>query len=310
MKSTGDGARGRPREVHGRLLEQAVALAEVARPARGDDVLPDRVAASRAWHDVVERQPRRAVAAVDAAPAVTGEQRPPRDAPLDRPRHADVRDEPDHVGPHVRVRRRPERLVETLDDLRLPLPHEYVGATCRAHVERLVARVQDENVVHERERSSGISPQDATTCAAQRPSDSYSGFGAQPRPEAMRFDMLKRPVTSATSITSSSLQPAASQRVHVRLGHLARSERELARVVERRPSIARLERRRRVVGRDRVGEPRILGQLPQRGAMGRDAVRTVVRDGDDHGDHLALRLRQAGVALHRLVVPGVPGEQA
>ena len=41
----------------------------------------------------------------------------------------------------------------------------------------------------------------------QRPSDSYSGFGLHPSPEARRFEKLKIAVTSAMSMTSSSLQP-------------------------------------------------------------------------------------------------------
>ncbi len=43
-------------------------------PTSFRDVLPDRVATSRPWHDVVERQARRAVAAVGTAPAVPGEE--------------------------------------------------------------------------------------------------------------------------------------------------------------------------------------------------------------------------------------------
>ena len=97
MKSTGDGGARLALEVHRGLLEQAVALSEVARSAGRHDVLPDRVAAARARHDVVERQPGRPVAAVDAAPAVAGEERPSRDAPLDRARDAHVRHEADHV---------------------------------------------------------------------------------------------------------------------------------------------------------------------------------------------------------------------
>ena len=53
--------------------------------------------------DVVERQPARGRAAVDAAPAVTGEERAARDLALDRARHPDVLDEPDHVRPDVGV---------------------------------------------------------------------------------------------------------------------------------------------------------------------------------------------------------------
>src|SRR4029079_10065226 len=89
---------GRPRRVlqlHADLLERAVALPEVAGRAGGDDVLPDRLAALRARDDVVEGEPSARGAAVDAAPAVAGEEGAARDLPLDRPRHADVVDQPD-----------------------------------------------------------------------------------------------------------------------------------------------------------------------------------------------------------------------
>src|SRR5437588_10952674 len=55
-----------------RLLQRAVSLPKVARRARGDDVLPDGVAAPAPWDDVVEREPPSRRAAVDAAPAVAG----------------------------------------------------------------------------------------------------------------------------------------------------------------------------------------------------------------------------------------------
>src|SRR5262245_49733140 len=93
------GSRG-PRlspQVQAGVLERPVALAQVARRAGGDDVLPDRLASLRARHDVVEGQPAAGAAAVDAAPAVAREEGAPRDLALDRPRHTDVLDEPDHV---------------------------------------------------------------------------------------------------------------------------------------------------------------------------------------------------------------------
>ena len=68
------GARG-TLQMKARLLEQAVALLQVARRTRCDDVLPDGVAALRARDDVVEREPAARRAAVDAAPAIAGEQR-------------------------------------------------------------------------------------------------------------------------------------------------------------------------------------------------------------------------------------------
>src|SRR4051812_1867839 len=86
-------------ELHPRLLERTVALPVIARRTRGDDVLPHRLTAAAARHDVVERQPPVPVAAVDAAPAVPGEQRPARDLPLHGTRHANVGHEPDHVRP-------------------------------------------------------------------------------------------------------------------------------------------------------------------------------------------------------------------
>ena len=57
MKRTGAGARGCRFKWSPDLLEQAVSLAQVARCAGGDDVLPDRLTAPRARHDMVEREP-------------------------------------------------------------------------------------------------------------------------------------------------------------------------------------------------------------------------------------------------------------
>src|SRR5262249_16443611 len=73
-------------EPEAALLERPVPLAQVARRARGDDVLPDGVPAARAWHHVVERQASTGRPAVDTPPAVTGEERAPGDLPLHRAR--------------------------------------------------------------------------------------------------------------------------------------------------------------------------------------------------------------------------------
>ena len=56
MKSAGVGGRGGFGQHHRHLLGQPVALAEIARRARCDDVLPDGVAAAAPRHHVVERQ--------------------------------------------------------------------------------------------------------------------------------------------------------------------------------------------------------------------------------------------------------------
>src|SRR5207247_10531399 len=67
---------------------------------------------------------------------------------LDHAPDADVVDEPDHVCPLERVRGRAKWSVELLDHLCLALEHQYVGAAQRAHVERLVTRIEDEYMLH------------------------------------------------------------------------------------------------------------------------------------------------------------------
>jgi hypothetical protein len=41
-----------------------------------------------------------------------------------------------------------KRLVQLLDHLGFPFEDEHVGTPDRGHVQRLIARVQDENVLH------------------------------------------------------------------------------------------------------------------------------------------------------------------
>ena len=137
----------RPRrlhELHRDLLEEAVALLEVAGRARGDDVLPDGIAPAAARDDVVEREPPVRRAAVDATPAVAREEGASRDLPLHGAGHAHVLHEPDHVRPLEGVAGRTERLVELLEHLGLALEHEHVCTTHGCDVQWLVARVQDE----------------------------------------------------------------------------------------------------------------------------------------------------------------------
>ena len=99
MKSTGAGGRGRRR----RCRPESSSSRSPLRRLHGAHAVTtfsqiDSPPFERG-HDVVESQPAGGGAAVDAAPAVTGEQRAPGDLPLDRARHADVLDEPDHVRP-------------------------------------------------------------------------------------------------------------------------------------------------------------------------------------------------------------------
>jgi hypothetical protein len=97
---------------------------------------------------MVEGQPAARGAAVDAAPAVTRKERAARDLPLHDAWHADIAEEPDHVRPRKPLRGRAEWSVELLDHLRLPLVDKHVRASERAHIERLEAGVQDQNLLH------------------------------------------------------------------------------------------------------------------------------------------------------------------
>src|SRR3954453_13923834 len=82
--------------VHFDLVREPVALAAVARSARGDDVVPARSAALRARDHVIDREAR-AGPAVLALPAVPGEDGAARDLALVRvTRDPYVGDEPDH----------------------------------------------------------------------------------------------------------------------------------------------------------------------------------------------------------------------
>ena len=151
------------------LLQQPVALAQVARRAGGDDVLPRRVAAARARDDVVERQPAAGRAAVDAAPAVTGKQGAAGDLPLHHPGHAHVVHEPDDVGPSIGVARGAEWSVQLLDDFSLPLVDEHVRAAQRAHIERLVTRIENENLLHRGRRVPAKEAIEVVSKSCQRP---------------------------------------------------------------------------------------------------------------------------------------------
>src|SRR5262249_61140754 len=84
------------------------------------------------------------------APLARALRRRPGDLPLDRPRDSDVVDEPDHVRPDEGRSRGAKWLVELLDDLCLPLVEQHMSAPHGAYIERLVAGVQDQNLLHAR----------------------------------------------------------------------------------------------------------------------------------------------------------------
>src|SRR5207248_1182911 len=79
---------------------------------------------------------------------VAGEEGPAGDLPLDRAGHTDVVDQPDHMGPDEAARGRAQRLIEVLDHLGLALVQEHVGTPNRAHVQRLVTGIQNQNLLH------------------------------------------------------------------------------------------------------------------------------------------------------------------
>ena len=147
MKSTGEGARGGSRRCMCVSSSEPVALAKVARRAGRDDVLPHRVAPPRARHDVVEREPSALSPQYDAAPAVAGEERPARDAALHGARHADVRR---RAGSRAAGCRCSSPCAAARRAVPPPRPCPSRRARARdvsAHVERLIARVQDEHML-------------------------------------------------------------------------------------------------------------------------------------------------------------------
>jgi hypothetical protein len=83
-----------------------------------------------------------------AAPAVSGEERAAGDPPLHHARDPDVVHEADDVWPLIRVSGRAEWSIQLFDHLGLALEDEHVRAAQRAHVERLVTRVENENLLH------------------------------------------------------------------------------------------------------------------------------------------------------------------
>ena len=130
------GARG----VHVHLVRQPVPLAEVARRTGRDDVLPGGVAALRARDHVVERQPavavpQRRTASCHARRARDGRSSAAPCAVRGRNGRAD------DVG-HWNVPVASE-VVDRAPRDGLPLEDEHVGAAERAHVERLVTRIED-----------------------------------------------------------------------------------------------------------------------------------------------------------------------
>ncbi len=138
--------------VHADLGGQPVALAQVARRAGGDDVVPRRAAAARARDHVVHGEVR-AGAAVLAVVAVAGEHGAARDLARLVARHAHEVDEPDHQRVGVVDRGAAQLAGRALQHLGLVLQHEHDRALQRADVDGLVGRVEHQDLL----RPSGSS---------------------------------------------------------------------------------------------------------------------------------------------------------
>ena len=142
------GAVGPAAQHHRRLVEQAVALAHVARAARGHHVLPRVLAAAAARDDVVDALGR--AAAVLAAVAVAGEDAAPverRPAPV---RHLHEVAQADHRRHRHGEVLGVERLAGVVEHVGLVVEHEHGGAAAGHHAQRLVGGVEHEGPRHRR----------------------------------------------------------------------------------------------------------------------------------------------------------------
>ena len=108
--------------------------------------------------------------AVLAAEAVTGEDRAARNAPAVGPGDADVVEQPDDRGLARERPLRPHEAGRRLDGLGLALEQQHHGAMERAHVHRLVGRVQHQNLSGH--ASSPCPPRASATLALDHSSQS------------------------------------------------------------------------------------------------------------------------------------------
>src|SRR5690606_585319 len=132
-------------QVHAGLVRRPVALPGVAALAAGHDVLPRGRAAAAAREHVVEGEVVRVPAAVLADVLVAPEDVLAVERHALPERRAHEAPQPDHAGyreHRVGGAQHLARLLDTLGDLVHEQRH---GALHRAHVQRLVARVEDED---------------------------------------------------------------------------------------------------------------------------------------------------------------------
>src|SRR5437763_8995060 len=140
------GRRGRAAQGEADLVEEAVLLLGVARPAGGDDVLPDVLATPAAGDDVVDVLGRRT--AVLAAVAVASEDSPAVQRGAGAERHLDEVGQADHRGHGEGGPLGVQLLVGGVEDLGLLLQDEDDGAPHGHNAEGLVGRVQHQRLGH------------------------------------------------------------------------------------------------------------------------------------------------------------------
>ena len=146
----------RQRQRHPGLARRAAALAEVARRAGGDDVLPRRAPALRARDDVVERQ-LAAMPAILAGEAVAQEQVEARERRMLR--GPDILAQRDHRRQLHRPVRAAHLALIMVDDVDALEEHRLDRGLPRPQAERVVAERLEIRVQHERRAAVGMSDQ-------------------------------------------------------------------------------------------------------------------------------------------------------
>ncbi len=114
--------------------------------------------------------------------------------------------------------------------------------------------------------------------------------------EAIRFDMLKKPATADVPDVAVG-EASVAQRLPVLLLDRGGGLRHQHGEIEDGP-LAWSERRDAVVHHQHLTELRLAGELADGRAMGGEAIEAAVLGRHDHGDHLALQLREAGRREH------------
>ncbi len=136
----------------------------------------------------------------------------------------------------------------------------------------------------------------------------YSSFGRMSIAAATRFDMLKNAAVEAMSQMSRSEKPASRSAARSASTILAGSSVSLTANSSIAFCLGERSAARKFIT---IISPkrRVAGKLAHRRAMGGQAIVAMVDRGDGDRDHLALQLRQAGLAQHQIIVHVGEGAQ-